>query len=138
VKINFTRLFLAFGVLLNFVVLHQSFSQSFFSSSRDWKFVQSVGGLIIGTPSRDGRKHIILPIRCNLAPKYSGLACDLPAVHVDSTNVFLTIRTILPGKRDASCPSADLGKLAGGDYSVFYLNPDGTHESLGSIRVPSL
>jgi hypothetical protein len=135
-KIKFKRLIFVIGLLL--IVLYQSFGQSFFSSARDWKFVQSVGGLTIGTPSRDDRQHIILPIRCNLAVKYSGLACDLPAAHVDSTNVLLTIRTILPGKRDASCPPADLGKLAIGNYSVFYLNPDGTREPLGSIHVQDL
>ncbi len=137
-KNNFKKPIFVVGLLLNLAVLHQSFGQSFFSSARDWKFVQSVGGLTIGTPNRDEHKHVILPVHCNLAAKYSGLACDLPTVHVHSTNVFLTVCTILPGKRDANCPPADLGKLTGGDYSVFYLNPDGTQEPLGHIHVQSL
>ena len=148
VKTKFTWFILIVGLLLIATVVHQSFGSSIFSSSRDWQFIQSVGGLAIGTPHRNDRKHVILPIRCDISGTetitvhpttgYSGLACDLPAVHVHSTNVFITVRTTLPGKRDARCPPADLGKLAGGDYSVFYLCPDGTHEPLGSIQVPSL
>jgi predicted RNase H-like HicB family nuclease len=35
-------------------------------SSRDWQFVQSVGGLALGTPQRDDRGHV-LPIRCDVS-----------------------------------------------------------------------
>ena len=136
------------GLLFIALAIRQGFGSSIFSTSRDWQFVQSVGGLAIGTPHRDDRKHVILPIRCDISGTqtitvhpttgYSGLACDLPAVHVHSTNVFVTVCTILPGKRDSRCPAADLGKLADGDYSVFYLSPDGKQEPLGSIYVPSL
>jgi hypothetical protein len=148
VKIKLTCSALIVGLLLFALAVRQSFGQSIFSTARDWQFVQSIGGLAIGTPHRDDRKHVILPVRCDISGTqtvtvhpttgYSGLACDLPKVHVHSTNVFITVCTILPGKRDASCPPADLGKLAGGDYSVFYSSPDGKREPLGSIKVPSL
>jgi hypothetical protein len=148
VKTKFIRSVLIVGLLIIAVAVRQNFGSSIFSSSRDWNFVQSVGGLSIGTPHRDDRKHVILPIRCDITGTqtitirpttgYSGLAFDLPTVHVHSTNVFVTVCTILPGKRDAKCPPADLGKLKGGDYSVFYLSPDGKKEPLGSIQVPSL
>ena len=148
VKTKLTWFALFVGLLFIALAIRQSYGSSIFSTSRDWQFVQSVGGLAVGTPHRDDRKHVILPIRCDVSGTqtvtihpttlYSGLACDLPTVHVRSTNIFITVCTVLPGKRDARCPPADLGKLAGGDYSVFYLSPDGKREPLGSIQVPSL
>ena len=148
VKTKLTWFALIIGLAFIALAIRQSFGSSIFSTSRDWQFVQTVGGLAIGTPHRDDRKHVILPIRCDISGTqtitihpttgYSGLAFDLPTVHVRSTNVFITVCTVLPGKRDASCPPADLGKLAGGDYSVFYSSPGGKREPLGSIKVPSL
>lgn len=148
VKTKLTWFALIVGLAFIAVAIGQSFGSSIFSKARDWQFVQSVGGLAIGAPHRDDRKHVILPIRCDVSGTqtitihptalYSGLACDLPTVHVRSTNVFITVCTVLPGKRDASCPPADLGKLAGGDYSVLYSSPDGKRVALGSIKVPSL
>jgi hypothetical protein len=146
-KIKLTWSALIVGTLFIALAFCQSFGSSIFSTARDWQFVQSVGGLSIGIPYRNDRKHVILPIRCYTSGKqitihpttgYSGLAFDFPMVHIHSTNVFITVCTVLPGKRDASCPPADLGKLAGGDYSVFYSSPDGNREPLGSIKVPSL
>ena len=146
-KTKFTWFFVIVGLLLDFATVQRSFGSSLFDTKRDWQFVQSVGGMAIGTPHRDDRRHVILPIRCSLAGEtvtrhpttgYSGLAFDTPIVRVSSTNVFLTFRTTLPGKRDAQCPPADLGKITGGDYAVFYRSPDGTREPVGTIHVPSL
>jgi hypothetical protein len=116
--------------------------------SRDWQFVQSVGGLAIGTPQRDSRGYVMLPIRCDVSGSqtitvhpttmYSGLSCDSPAVRVSSTNICITVRAGLFSKGDARCPPADLGKLASGDYSVFYLSPDGAQQPLGNIHIPGL
>ena len=147
VKRKFTWLVVVVGLFLVGAAIQPSYAWPFFDTKRDWQFVQSVGGLAIGSPRRDDRKHVILPIRCSLAGDtvtrkpttgYSGLAFDTPIVRVSSTNVFLTFRTTLPGKRDAQCPPADLGKIAGGDYAVFYRNPDGTREPVGNIHVSDL
>lgn len=144
---KFTWLVVVAGLLLIGAVFQRTFGSLLFHTKRDWQFVQSVGGMAIGTPHRDDRKHVILPIRCSLvgetvtrhpATQYSGLAFDTPIVRVNSTNVFLTFRTTLPGTRDAQCPPADLGKIAGGDYAVFYRSPDGKREAVGSIHVPDL
>jgi hypothetical protein len=148
VKWKLTRLVLVVGLLFIGAVVRQSYGSSIFSTPRDWQFVQSVGGLAIGTAHRDDRNHVILPIHCDITGTetitvhpttgYAGLAFDLPKVRVRSTNVFVTVCTVLPGMRDAMCPPADLGKLRGGDYSVFVLSPDGKQEPLGSIQIPSL
>jgi hypothetical protein len=138
---------MVFGLLFFAATIHSSFAVWFFDTKCDWQFVQSVGGAAIGTPQHNEKKHVILPIKCNLAGEtitthpttgYSGLAFDTPKVRINGTNIFLTFRTILAGKWVAQCPPADLGKLPGGDYAVFYRSPDGTHQPLGSIHIPSL
>ena len=117
-------------------------------SSRDWQFVQSVGGIALGTPQRDNRRHVLLPIRCDVSGTQtitvsptainSTLVCESPIVRVRSSAVFLTIRTSVPSKRfpNARCPDADLGTLTAGEYSVIYRSPDGSQHPLGSIQVP--
>src|SRR6266446_44725 len=117
-------------------------------SSRDWQFVQSVGGLALGTPQRDHHGHVLLPIRCDVSGTQtitvgptginSALVCEPPSVHVSSSTVFLTIRTTIASSRnsDARCPAADLGALSAGLYSVIYRSPDGRQHPLGSIQIP--
>ena len=118
-------------------------------TSRDWQFVQSVGGMVVGTPQSTSRGHFLLPVRCDVSGTKaitvrptagsSALVCELPIVRIRSSTVFLTIRTTLAAKRnlDARCPPADLGALTAGDYSVIYLSPDGTQHPLGSIKISS-
>ena len=117
-------------------------------SSRDWQFVQSVGGLTLGTPQRNDRGHVLLPVRCDVSGTQtitvrpttmnSTLVCESPIVRVRSSTVFITLRTSVPSKRypNASCPDADLGVLTAGEYSVIYASPDGSQHPLGSIQIP--
>ena len=116
--------------------------------SRDWQFVESVGGLRLGTPSRDGKGHVLLPVRCDVSGTQtisvrptamnSSLVCDTPYIRVRNSTVFLTIRVSAAGSRkaDSRCPPADLGEPAAGLYSVVYLSPDGSQHPLGSIHIP--
>jgi hypothetical protein len=117
-------------------------------SPRDWQFVQSVGGISLGTPNRDDRGHVLLPIRCDVSGLQtitvrpttinSGIVCESPIVRVRSSTIFLTIRTSVPSKRypNARCPDADLGAPTAGQYSVIYASPDGSQHPLGSIQIP--
>jgi hypothetical protein len=133
--------------LLITAAIHPGFASAIFHTSRDWQFVQSVGGLTIGTSHRDSRKHVILPVQCDVSGTQtitvrptalnSGFGCDSPAVRIRSTNVSITLRTTLTGKGSALCPSADLGRIADGDYAVFYRDPDGKQHPLGNIHATS-
>jgi len=117
-------------------------------SPRDWQFVQSVGGIALGTPQRDDRGHVLLHMRCNVSGTQtitvhptainSALVCEPPSVRVRSGTVFLTIRTTVATNRNsnARCPNADLGALTAGQYSVIYRCPDGSQHPLGSIQIP--
>jgi hypothetical protein len=146
-KTKFSLIAIVVCLLLILAAFHVSFASAIFSTSRDWQFVQSVGGLTIGPPDRDSRKHVILPVRCDVSGLQtitvrptalnSGFGCDIPAVRIRSTNVLITLRTKLVGNGTALCPSADLGRIADGDYAVFYRNPDGKQNPLGTIHVTS-
>jgi hypothetical protein len=115
---------------------------------RDWQFVQSIGGLALGAPWRDGRGHVLLPVRCDVSGTQtitvrptamnSALVCEPPYARVHSRTVFLTICTTTAASRkaDARCPAADLGAPPAGLYSVVYLGPDGSHHPLGSVQIP--
>ena len=117
-------------------------------SSRDWQFIQSVGGIALGSPQRDARRHVLLPIRCDVSGTQtitvrptainSALVCEPPVVRVRSSTVLLTIRTTIASDHNsnARCPAADLGALAPGEYSVIYRSPDGSQHPLGSIQIP--
>ena len=117
-------------------------------SSRDWQFVQSVGGIALGTPTRDSHGHVLLPIRCDVSGTQtvtvrptafsSILVCEPPLIQVRATTVFLTIRTTVASNHnsDARCPTVDLGAFSAGEYSVTYLSPDGSQHPIGSIQIP--
>jgi len=117
-------------------------------SSRDWQFVQSVGGIAVGTPTRDSRGHVLLPIRCDVSGTQtvtvrptainSALVCESPTTRVRGSTVLLTIRTTIASSHNsnAHCPTADLGALSTGEYSVIYLSPDGSQHPIGSFQIP--
>ena len=113
----------------------------------DWQFIQSIGGISLGSPLRDDEGHVWLPIFCDVSglttttvpptAMNSGIVCIPPRVRICSNTVFLTVRTSVPGNKahDRLCPSADLGTLDGGRYAVVYQAPAGDQHPLGSILI---
>lgn len=116
---------------------------------RDWKFVQSVGGLKVGPARRlqDGR--VLLPIHCDVSglraitrrptTLNSGLRCLPPRVEVRTGEsiIYLTIRTgPATGGAKASSPPADLGQAMPGEYALRYRDPNGRSRRLRQITVP--
>jgi hypothetical protein len=118
-------------------------------STHDWEFVQSVGGISVGTPQRDAAGNVTLPINCDVSGTRaitvnptavnSGLVCEEPSVRVQGQSVYLTICTSIPSERytSAQCPHADLGRLVPGRYAVFYGVPPDVEHSLGTVEVPA-
>ncbi|MGV3663038.1 MAG: hypothetical protein ACO1TE_22830 [Prosthecobacter sp.] len=113
-----------------------------------WQAVQAVGGLALGQPQRDERGHVVLPLRCNVSgleqvtvkptTLNSALVCEPPLVRVRGSAIYLTVRATVATSRNKSCActSADLGRLAAGEYSVIYRSPGGEVHPLGSIQAP--
>lgn len=117
-------------------------------STRDWQFVQAVGGIAVGTPQRDANGEVHLPVDCdvsglravtaNPSAINSGIVCEAPAVVVRGQSVYIAIVTSLPSEKfgSARCPDAHLGALAPGKYAVFYGSAEDTAHPLGVIEVP--
>ena len=117
------------------------------SQSRDWAFIQTIGGIAIGAPYRGAGGGVYLPIDCEVSGTrtitvkptkvYSALTCQEPVVRVQGPSVYITVRTGFPSDRypNARCPDANLGELAPGSYAVLYASPDGGEHPLGSIVI---
>ena len=110
-----------------------------------WAFLQSVGGLTIGEPQREGSGWI-LPIhadvsglnRASVQPSTlnSGIACLETRASVEGSVIALSIITGLAGSgRAARCPTAKLGHLSPGRYSVVYRGIGEAEVSVGSIVI---
>lgn len=116
-------------------------------STRDWQFVQSVGGIAVGNPQRDANGEVHLPVDCDVSglravstsPSAinSGIACEAPAVVVRGRSVYIAVVTSLPSEKSGSagCPDAHLGALAPGKYAVFHGSAEDTAHPLGFIEV---
>jgi len=115
-----------------------------FTEHRDWRFVQSVGGMAIGQPQRKSSSRYSLPVECNVSGLRaitvppttinSVLMCAGFDVRKDGSDVYLTLRTSLFG-RSSQCKAISLGRLIPGTYSVYYRDPNGTSHSLGTFTI---
>jgi hypothetical protein len=128
-----------------FVVFLLVSSCSLAAESRNWSFVQSVGGIVVGQPSKVASGWL-LPVRADvsglqritLAPTamYSALSCNTVKASIEGQSIYLAISTGIAGSGHTSrCPSAELGHLGPGTYAVFYRGPDGLTFPLGRAAV---
>lgn len=115
------------------------------TQSRDWAFVQAVGGIAIEQPKRQNQR-LILPVhadvsgltRVTVKPSLvnSGLVCETVLLTRTGQEIDLTILTGLVRQGlSPQCPAADLGYLPPGAYRVFYLSPNGEKQALGRFTL---
>lgn len=104
------------------------------SEPRDWSFVQSVGGISVGEPAQSNGVWL-LPVEADVSglrevttkptAMNSGIACHSVAATIEGQSIFLVVSTTVAGQgRMAQCPSAALGQLRAGAYSVLYRGPN--------------
>ena len=115
-----------------------------FTEHRDWRFVQSVGGMAIGQPRRKSNSTYSLPVECNVSGTRaitvhptalnSAFMCAGFDVRKNGSSVYLTLRTSLFG-RSSRCKAISLGRLTPGTYSVYYRDPDGTSHFLRTFPI---
>ena len=121
------------------------FGTSAFAQSRDWAFIQSVGGLDFSPPVyRNGAWY--LPIRCNVSgaeaittkpTAYHGTFACTVGVRVDGRAIVLTVMTHgESGDAFADCPPVRLGNLEKGRYAVFYSGPASERVEIGEAFIP--
>jgi hypothetical protein len=117
------------------------------AQQRPWKFVEAAGGLQIAAPVHVDHRWQ-LPVRADVSGLHaithapttanSGLMCNASKARVKGTDVFLVIVTTLPHDgATPSCPSADLGDIAPGQYSVFYGTDLASGVKLGTMDIPA-
>jgi hypothetical protein len=115
------------------------------AETRNWVFVQSVGGIAIGTPIREA-DDCFLPVRVDVSglsaitvkPTMlnSALICERVVAFVESQNIYLSVVTGLVRKPFTPiCPSANLGSAKVGTYQVFYRGQGESPFLLGQVRV---
>ena len=115
-------------------------------NSRDWTFIQSVGGIKIEKPleTEDG---FYLPVVCNVSgqdsvtvkPKgpNSALFCLKTKTTVEENKVFLTVVTgyALFDKLDTKSRAVRIGKLKSGNYTVFYKDKKSGEHKIGEFTI---
>jgi hypothetical protein len=102
------------------------------AGSEGWQFVQSVGGIAVGKPKHSSSGWS-LPVRADVSgltavtvkptALNSSLVCERTVAAVEGRNIFLTIVSgLVRSGYTPLCPPADLGRVAPGQYRVFYRN----------------
>jgi hypothetical protein len=115
------------------------------AGAESWKFVQSVGGMALGKPALD-RPGWVLPVRVNVSgletvsekPSVmnSALVCERVDVAIEGRNIYLAVVSALPrAGAGPRCPPAELGRIEGGSYSIFYRGPGDAPVPLGEISI---
>ena len=108
------------------------------AGERPWSFVQSVGGMSIGTPapvaatsSFSRTQHWQLPVHADVSGRtnvthpskalHSALVCLKTKAEVRDQTIVLQVDTgVFRSGKSALCPPAELGPIAPGDYTVVY------------------
>ncbi len=115
------------------------------AGAENWKFVQSVGGMALGKPALD-RPGWVLPVGINVSGldtvsvkptvMNSALVCERVEAAIERRNIYLTVVSGLArAGAGPRCPPAELGRIDGGPYSVFYRGPGEAPVPLGEISI---
>lgn len=113
---------------------------------RDWAFVQSIGGMALGTPYRTA-SGVILPVSVDVSglktitrkPRLmnSGLALKDIVVRRQGHTLGIALVTTVASDANQRRSSTDLslGDLEAGRYAVVYAEPNGGRVDIGEIIV---
>lgn len=127
------------------IVFIASLPVSVFADSESWRFVQSIGGLVVEPPSRDTHGWV-LPVRANVSgletvtgkstTLNSALICERTDATIEGRNIYLTIVSgLVRPSTSPRCPPAALGEISPGKYSVFYRGPNETPVRIGEVSI---
>jgi hypothetical protein len=113
------------------------------AEKRDWTFVESVGGLSVGTPYHTA-EGVMLPVRAAVSGiktftvkptvMNSSVGCEKVIAVVEGHKIYLTVETSFGG--NSRCPAAKLGAVEAGKYAVLYREPDGHTVPLDKVTIP--
>jgi hypothetical protein len=111
-----------------------------------WKFMEAVGGVAIGQPSRKPQS-MYLSVRCDVSglteitkkPTTINSAISVKSIKtkIEEQKIYISVRTGLVSKNETCmCSGVDLGDIPAGNYEVIYYGSDREQHSLGSVVVP--
>lgn len=108
--------------------------------AQDWKFIQTVGGmkvslkdtmLVVDCDVSGTKKVTVEPTMIN-----SGMGVREIRHKRDGNTIYLTLVTSVIGKEVTTSPKpVDVTRFPDGDYSIVYLDPDGTKHALGKVTL---
>lgn len=111
-----------------------------------WKFMEAVGGVAIGQPSRK-LQSVYLPVRCDVSglteitkkPTTINSALSVKSIKtkIEEQKIYISVKTGLVSKNEmCMCSGVELGDIPTGNYEVIYYGSDQEQHSLGSVIVP--
>ena len=112
-----------------------------------WEFMQSVGGIGVGEPSRTDKGGWVLPVVCDVSglrkvtreptKLNSGLAVTrmLHQVSAAEIRISVVLNAPLGSSPSSRCTEISLGGINTGAYRVVYEEPNGSTHSVGTIRL---
>ena len=134
------------GLIIFIVIILWILFISLTRSSKDWSFIQTVGGIKIEKPleTEDG---FYLPVICNVSgrdsvtvkPKgiNSALFCLKTKTLINGNKIYLTVITgySLFEKLDFKCKAVKIEKLKPGNYKVFYKDKESSEHQIGEFSI---
>ncbi len=116
---------------------------------RSWEFMESVGGISIGTPYRTSKGTVYLPINCDVSGvteitrkptlMNSAIVVDAVTAKVRKNEILISVDTgLVKEKSKCTCDGVDLGNVPAGQYEVLYCGSDRQKHRIGTALVPQL
>ncbi len=116
-------------------------------NTRTWEFMQSVGGITVGEPTRNANGEVSLPVQCDVSGlttithKPTGLNSALIVWRISQkikgNEVYLAVKTgVYDNKSSRVCGSVMLGDLPAGQYKIYYQGPESQKHFLAEVKVP--
>ena len=118
----------------------------FLINQADWAFIESVGGIKVGTPLKTEQGYY-LPIQCNVSgldsitsqptALNSALWCLSTQTFVEDSSIYLHINygISFSDYTECNCSATNIGKLKSGNYKVYYQDETTQNTLIGAFTI---
>ena len=140
------KLSIIVGLIIIITIVSWNLLITLTRNSRDWTFIQTVGGIKIEKPleTEDG---FYLPVICNVSGQdfvtvkptgmNSALFCLKTKTTINDNKIYLTVirGCAIFEKLDCKCKAVRIGKLKIGNYKVFYQDKESNEHQIGEFTI---